>query len=185
MDPEPEPEPDSSNLIFSPITLKDRPFLSQLLKNPHIAQNFLKGSEYADEEIGDMLDTMLHFWINNNLGFYVVYEDQTPVALAGFNYLQDFDEVEVVYCVVQSKWGQGLASSVLKKLMDIGLNEFNLQKLLGIVKKENMGSYKVLTKNGFNYVKNFEEKNQEYILLEIFNHQGIHKNFLHPKEVGL
>lgn len=182
---DPDPEPDSSTLIFSPITLQDRDFLSHLLKNPHIAQNFLKGSEYVDEEIGDILDTMLHFWINNNLGFYVVHQDGKPVALAGFNYLKDFDEVEVVYCVVQSKWGQGLASAVLKKLIDIGLHEFKLNKLLGIVKAENVGSYKVLAKNGFNYVKNYFENNQEYILLEMVNLTGMHKTFLNPKEVGL
>lgn len=178
-------EPDSRTLIFTPITLDDKPYLSRLLKNRDIAQNFVKGSEYLDSEIGDILDKMLHFWINNNLGFYMVKQNDQMIGIAGFNYLSDYDEVEVVYCVDKHLWGQGLATLVLKKLMKIGIEEFNLSKLLGVVKEENLGSYKVLEKNGFNFVKKFKEHGQNYILLEVNNILGTHKTFLNPKEVGL
>jgi ribosomal-protein-alanine N-acetyltransferase len=180
-----EPEPDSKELIFKPISLEDKDFLSQLLKNPHIAQNFIKGSEYVDSEINDILDAMLNFWVNNQLGFYVVYQHTTPIGLAGFSYLSDYDEVEVVYCVDQKYWGQGLASEILKDLLVIGLKQFNLSKLMGIVKIQNQASYKVLVKNNFKFVKEFEEKNQKFILLELHNQQGQKKKYLKAKEIGL
>lgn len=178
-------EPDSRNLQFKPITLKDKPFLAKLLTNPHIAQNFIKGSEYVDHEIDDILDSMLSFWINNHLGFYVVYSNDQEIGLAGFNYLSDHDEVEVVYCVDEQFWGQGLASTMLQKLLEIGFTEFQLPRLMGIVKKENQASYKVLQRSNFNFVKEFNEKNQDYILLELINPYGKRKTYRQAREVGL
>jgi RimJ/RimL family protein N-acetyltransferase len=177
-------EPDSSSFKFKPITLNDKPFLAKLLKNPHIAQNFIKGSEYVDSEVEDILDKMLLFWVNNRFGFYVVHLQNNPIGIAGFNYLNEYDEVEIVYCLDESYWGQGLATPMVNQLMEIGFNEFNLNKILGIVKCENSSSLRVLQKLNFNLLKTFNEKSTNYFLLERTNQLGVKKQ-LYALEVGL
>ena len=181
MDDEPDP---ASKFNFRPINQNDRQFLSKLLKNPHIAKNFLKGSEYMDFEIDEILNKMLNCWGQNQLGFYVVYQGPEPLGIAGFNYLPEYQDVEIVYCLDESFWGQGLASPLVNELIKIGFEDLKLSKILGIVKVHNTPSYKVLQKNQLQMVKQFSEKSEDYFLMEICNPQG-NKQLVAALDVGL
>lgn len=179
-----DPEPETKQFTFNPISQTDLNFLGKLLKNPHIAKNFIKGSEYLDAEIDEILNKMISCWEQNQLGFYVVHYQGNKIGIAGFNYLTEYDDVEIVYCLDETFWGQGLASPMVAELIQIGFTELNLSKILGIVKVNNQPSYKVLQKNQLSLVKQFEEKNEQYFLLEISNAQGFKKS-IKAVDVGL
>lgn len=176
-------DPDTS-FKFNKITKEDKTFLAKLLKNPHIAKNFIKGTEYIDEEIDQIMNNMIRCWEANELGFYTVEYNQQQIGIAGFNYLTEFEQVEIVYCLDEVFWGKGLAVPMVNSLINIGFNELKLSKILGIVKKNNIPSYKVLEKNKLIKIKEFNEKNEDYYLLEINNSQG-RKKLIKTSDVGL
>ena len=63
--------------------------------------------------------------------------------------LDDADEVEIVFTIRRSLWGQGLASEITPALIDLGLSRLRLPSLVGVVSGGNTASRRVLEKSGF------------------------------------
>jgi [ribosomal protein S5]-alanine N-acetyltransferase len=65
--------------------------------------------------------------------------------------------VEVVYFFHPSYWGKGFGTELVKISLNIGFNNNNLTEIHAFAHKENIGSIRVLEKNGFSFLR-FEPK---------------------------
>ncbi|WP_299367489.1 GNAT family N-acetyltransferase [Winogradskyella sp.] len=77
--------------------------------------------------------------------------------LAGLIYIKSLDwnkkQGEFAYCIGYTFEGKGLISSAIKALSAHAFNELGLETLQIIVHKDNTGSIKVATNNGFSWQK--------------------------------
>ncbi|MBN2795739.1 MAG: GNAT family N-acetyltransferase [Clostridia bacterium] len=69
------------------------------------------------------------------------------IMLFAFDY--EAKHGEIGYVLRKDQWGKGYISELVQLVSDFALNELNLRKLHGRVSSPNMGSSKVLLKNGF------------------------------------
>ena len=58
---------------------------------------------------------------------------------------------EITYVIGEQKyWGKGITTNAISTIIEISRKEYNLYKLFAGIAEKNIGSKKVLEKNGFN-----------------------------------
>ncbi|MDP2541312.1 GNAT family N-acetyltransferase [Tenacibaculum discolor] len=65
-------------------------------------------------------------------------------------------KAELGYMLLPEYWGKGIASSVGRRLIEIGKKQNSLKRIFAIIDPKNIPSRKVLTNNGF-YSKEFKD----------------------------
>lgn len=65
-------------------------------------------------------------------------------------------EIEVGYRLLKKHWAKGFATEGSRRLVDYGLNQIGLKKIVAITNVKNEASKKVLKKIGLNYIDNRE-----------------------------
>lgn len=98
---------------------------------------------------------------SNTRFIFICMMDSIPVGMIRIDV--DNTEATISYLVDQKHRGIGVGTHMLKLLQDIVANDYkNIEKLIGLVKKENTASCKAFEKVGYD---SFEEKEfNKYIL---------------------
>jgi [ribosomal protein S5]-alanine N-acetyltransferase len=117
-------------------------------------------------------------WFNEqfekNAGRWVISvkgEDAYVGDIGFFNFVKEHNRVEIGYKLQKKYWGSGVISEFLRLLLRHGFNDLRYNRVEAEVDSRNIGSRKVLLKNGFRHegtFREFERKNGAYIDLEMF-----------------
>jgi [ribosomal protein S5]-alanine N-acetyltransferase len=65
----------------------------------------------------------------------------------------DISQIEVYYTISRTFWGKGFASEATKGLIRYIFDNYDIDKLVALVKTENIASQKIIKKNGFQFLK--------------------------------
>ena len=109
-------------------------------------------------------------WIKdrkNDSHFYAITLTESN-EIIGFLFLyatNGIKELRLGYLLTESVWGQGIGSELVKGLVEWSRNTGIVNSISGGVEKDNIGSIKVLEKNGF--YKSNEELPGEMLLYKI------------------
>ncbi len=82
--------------------------------------------------------------------------------------MNDFDEFEVTYGLAVTEWGYGFALEAASELVSIAFaaDGLALERIFGLVYKENTRSIRVLEKLGMRFVKDhFDQTTQNFARL--------------------
>jgi len=102
---------------------------------------------------------------------FIVVQEKSSGEIVGFIFLYEMGlqgvahELRFGYLLSESVWGKGLGTELIKGLIDWCQTERNIASLSGGVEKDNIGSIKVLEKNGFSLSKN-EDQSSEVLFYE-------------------
>lgn len=93
-------------------------------------------------------------WIEvakNNDCFFAITVNNEAVGGIGLSVGEDIERIsaEVGYWLGEEHWRKGIVSSALKGIVDYGFNELKLERIFAVPLEDNIGSRKVLEKNGF------------------------------------
>jgi RimJ/RimL family protein N-acetyltransferase len=78
----------------------------------------------------------------------VFRETQEVIGFCGLKYLPELEEVDVGYRFLPEYWGRGLATEACRASLEFGLTTLELERIVGLVLAENVGSIRVLEKVG-------------------------------------
>jgi RimJ/RimL family protein N-acetyltransferase len=78
--------------------------------------------------------------------------------------LDGANEVEIVYTFKRALWRQGLASEITKALVTLGLLQFELPSLVGVVSVDNAASRRVIEKSGFTLERSEKYHGDEVVI---------------------
>lgn len=78
----------------------------------------------------------------------VLKQSQEMVGFCGLKYLPELDVVDVGYRFLPHYWGRGLATESCLASLKYGFEILNLERVVGLVEKENLASIRVLEKVG-------------------------------------
>jgi len=85
------------------------------------------------------------------------------IGWCGFGTLDfDINKVEVYYTISRKYWGYGYASETVKALINYIFMNYNIYKLVALVKRDNIASHKIIDKNGFKLIKVVEGLSSDY-----------------------
>lgn len=88
---------------------------------------------------------------NNDINLYGIFDETIHIGNIVLKGLSSHHQhAELGYVIGEtSYWGKGIASHAIAKMIEIGKTEFNLNRLYAGLASGNIGSRKVLEKNGF------------------------------------
>ncbi|MGB3655056.1 MAG: GNAT family N-acetyltransferase [Rivularia sp. (in: cyanobacteria)] len=152
---------------MQPIQTSDLDALAAIWANPEVTR-FLpsRGVPIAKENAEKSLHSFVEHWHQRGYGIWAIVEDDSSqmVGYCGLRYLDELNEVEVVYGLAQAYWGRGITTQAAKASILYGFNVANLDKVIAIALPENQASRRVMEKVGLKYEKQ----------IHIFNLDGLY-----------
>jgi ribosomal-protein-alanine N-acetyltransferase len=115
----------------------------------YIPRPYLKNREDALELIA-LFDDKIENGIGINWGIAFLEEPEKLLGIIGhYRIKPEHYRAETGYMIFPEHNGKGIVSEALKKVVEFGFNEMKLHSIEAILDPENIGSEKVLLKNGF------------------------------------
>jgi RimJ/RimL family protein N-acetyltransferase len=166
----------SSGIYLTQITEADKLPLLKYINNPDIYNYTLKIPYPYKEEDADfwinfveelrIKDRVLKHWAIKN-------ENDELIGGIGFHskYGKHSHKDEIGYWLGKPFWNKGIMTDVVKKVCEIGFEEFNLTRIEAMVFNRNTASKKVLYKAGFvleGTLKKFYLKDDKFIDADLF-----------------
>ncbi len=123
-------------------------------------------------------------WLENirknqeSLKIFIIREKTSsrPLGTIGLHNVDKYNgHAELGYLLQRESWGKGHMTEAVSLVLNYGFQVLNLRKIYAYVKDGNIGSIKVLKKNGFTEIGRFKE--HDYIPYEGFKDLIIFEKF--------
>ena len=101
----------------------------------------------------------------------VLKETGQIIGRAGLNIREGYEWPELGYVIGLPWQGQGIATEVCRRILEVAWTEYGLEHLITIIQKENIASLRVAQELGFCEKERIWMNNKEYLLLYIENLQ--------------
>ncbi|ASW73500.1 GNAT family acetyltransferase [Chryseobacterium piperi] len=118
----------------------------------------------SPEEYKEMFAKALADYQEGSLGRWGIFNAQNNdfIGMCVVRIFADnLNQTEIGYVLSENYWGKGVATVVCKALVDYCLSLDNHQDIIAITDLHNIGSQKVLVKNGFIRIENLVRENGE------------------------
>ena len=110
--------------------------------------------------------SFIEHWQKRGYGIWKIVEDvaDNMMGYCGLRYLEELNEVELLYGLAKTYWGKGITTKAAKSSVQYGFDIANLDRIIALVLPDNQASQKVIEKTGFKYEKQ----------IHIFNLDGLY-----------
>ncbi|MDN5924120.1 MAG: GNAT family N-acetyltransferase [Xanthomonadales bacterium] len=138
-------------LELRPITLDDAPAYWPLVSDPAVQRYTGEAPLGSVADVRDMLARLpLRDYRVHGYGRLACIEKAsgTLIGFCGLKYLEDIHEVDIGYRFMSAYWGQGYATESAQAVMQHGKHVLGIDRIIGLVDPENVGSVHVLQKLG-------------------------------------
>lgn len=152
----------TSRLLIRQLTYEDFKPFHEMQNNFNVMQYASGKAQSLEENKADLKKVIDHYSEKNN-GFWVWAierkSDQELIGTAAI-IIDEKNEGEVGYRLLEKHWGNGYASEILIDLINFGFNEMQLQAIHANVDVRNIASVKMLDKSILEYIG--EEWNEDF-----------------------
>lgn len=143
----------TKRLLLRQLTKNDAETILSLRSNDevmkYIPRPYLKNKEEALELIA-MFNDKIENGIAINWGISFLHQPEKIIGIIGYYRMKpEHYRAEVGYMLFPIYNGKGIISEALQKVVQYGFNEIKLHSIEAILDPKNIGSEKVLLKNGF------------------------------------
>lgn len=151
----------SNTIVIREFTAQELPVFLSLFDNPNVTiyLPYKTHEEYIgmfQKALRDYKEGFLSRWgifnpLNNEfvgMGVARIFADNP-------------DQIEIGYVLGENYWGKGIAAEVCKALVQYCLSLNTNKEIVAVTDLDNIGSQKVLAKNGFNRIENLVRENEE------------------------
>lgn len=150
-----------------PIQAADLDALAVIWTDPEVTR-FLPscGMPISREKTEKALVSFIEHWEKRGYGIWAIVKNASleMVGYCGLRYLDELNEVEVLYGLAKAYWGKGIATQAAKASISYGFNVANLDRLIALTLPDNQASKRVIEKSGLHYEKQ----------IHIFNLNGLY-----------
>jgi len=145
---------ETERLIIKIVDMNDADFLLKLVNTEKWIKNI------GDRNIHNLEDAQKYVSEKNlpqieRLGFgncvVILKSDHTKIGTVGLYDREGIEGVDIGFAFLEEYEGKGYAYESAKKLMDVGINEFGINKVSAITLPENFSSIKLIEKLGLKF----------------------------------
>jgi ribosomal-protein-alanine N-acetyltransferase len=159
---------ETKRLLLRHLVSSDLDDLFALYSDPDVVR-YIPDAPRTLEEAREELE-----WFTNghprfpNLGLWATIHKETGQFIGRCGLLpwtiDGKDEVEVAFALAKAYWGQGLATEVAHALVQYGLEQLQLSRLICLIERENQASIRVATKIGMTFEKEGEDDKGPFLV---------------------
>ncbi len=125
------------------------------------------GGVRSEEQTRDYMQRFLEHWQENGFGMWLLYDrDQHFVGRTALRRME-LDgqmEVEVGCALLAPFWNKGLASEIVRALVELAFLRLGLPNVVGFALPSNVASIRILQKLGFRYEKDIVHADRRHVL---------------------
>jgi RimJ/RimL family protein N-acetyltransferase len=150
-----------------PFKQEDLDPFSEIVSDPDVMLHATyHGTPMTRAQAWNWLCLMLGHWHMRGFGIWAVEEksSQKLIGRIGLQFLDWFDDVELVWMLSRSYWGKGLAQEGVREAIRFGFECLELPRLTAVIGVENKRSIRLAEKLGM--IKEREITRQEKPFLE-------------------
>lgn len=158
----------NDTIIIREFTPEEFSLFSSLFQNENVTRYL---PYKTPEEYKEMFDKALADYKEGSFSRWGIFNAQTQdfvgMCLARV-FLDNPEQIEIGYTLGENYWGKGLGTEVCKALVEY-CSSLNHQKaIVAVTDLDNIGSQKVLLKNGFSRIENLAREDRElaYFVLQ-------------------
>ncbi|NQW11885.1 MAG: GNAT family N-acetyltransferase [Alphaproteobacteria bacterium] len=148
----------TARLLLRPVGEDDREAFVTLLGTPEVMA--IRKLGVLDRQAANVVfDGMRMHWRDYGFGMYSVrgLESGAFLGECGLRYLEDGVDVELSYGLVADARGRGLATEAVRAVVEHGLHDLNLPRIVAFARADNTASRHILEKFGMTLVGEFAE----------------------------
>lgn len=132
---------------------EDAQALVKLHSNPDVAEWMGDGEPLSYEQCVQWIQVSLHNYQTKGFGASAVIKRRTGefIGCCGIVYNTERSEPEIpeiIYSFEPHCWGQGLASELVPAMLDYGLSQCRLKRILATIAVDNLASQRIVEKAG-------------------------------------
>ncbi|MEC4814275.1 MAG: GNAT family N-acetyltransferase [Scytonema sp. PMC 1069.18] len=144
------------DFTMRPFQISDLDALAAIWSDPVVTQ-FLpsRGARISRENVEKALISFIEHWNTYGYGVWAIEENLSSqmIGYCGLRYLDEMNDIEVLYGLAKDYWGRGIATKAVKAAIDFGLSKSGLRRIIALALPENRASVRVMEKAGFEYEK--------------------------------
>ena len=114
-----------------------------------------RGLPIPKADVEKSLTSFIYHWKAKQYGIWAIEKNTSSEMLGycGLRYLNELDEVEILYGLAKPYWGKGIATQATKAAISYGFNVANLDRVIAMALPDNQASIKVIQKADLHYEK--------------------------------
>jgi RimJ/RimL family protein N-acetyltransferase len=147
---------ETERLILRKFTLKDAPFLLELVNTPAWLQFIGDRNVHTVEEAENYLrNGNLKSYVEHGFGFYLVAikENKEAIGMCGLVKRDSLDDIDIGFAFLPNSIGKGYGYEAASATLDYALNILKLGRIIAIVDPQNTSSIALIKKIGLQYEK--------------------------------
>lgn len=134
----------------------DLDYLYEITSNPSVMRYFPKTLDRAETD--DLLHKIVKNYELKGTSFWAAFTNETKdfVGMCGLLHqtIDNLEELEIAYRIVERYWYNGYATELAEACRDNALNILGKERVISLIRPDNIPSKKVATKIGLKYSKN-------------------------------
>ena len=149
---------ETDRLILKPIVMTDIDHLSPIYQNLNVMKYIYDGSIFSKEEAESRVRGFAKHWQNHGFGMWLfqMKSDNSVIGYGGFRYFEDErpvfkQQIELGYILNEPYWSMGFASEAVNQAVQLGLNQYGINRILATILPDNISSQKVVIKAGLEH----------------------------------
>jgi [ribosomal protein S5]-alanine N-acetyltransferase len=140
---------ETARLILRPLTLADEPALAAVLSDAETMCWYPR--PYTVDEVRQWIERQIGRYPGGS-GLLGIVEKQKGTLIGDcrpvWQEVQGSRELEIAYHVNRERWKQGFATEAAKAVMDYAFRRFDVDRVISMIRPENVPSRRVAEKNG-------------------------------------
>lgn len=148
------PQLETERLILRKINMNDAKDLFAYGSNPEITKYVCWQTYKSKEDAVSFINKTLEQYSNGAVSPWgiVIKEHNKLIGTCGFiRYDPDHNKGELAYALSCDYWNKGIMTEAVKKIIEFGFENMDLNKVQARCIKENIGSEKVMIKSGMKF----------------------------------
>jgi ribosomal-protein-alanine N-acetyltransferase len=148
-------EIETARLRMRPATLGDIDALHRLWTDPGVRRYLWDDVIISREQAAEVVTSSLETFATHGFGQWVVMpkEEDEVIGFCGFRFFGEEPEVEILYGLASSHWGQGLATEAAQAMLRCGFEEHGFERIWAGADPPNAASFRIMEKTGMSFIK--------------------------------
>jgi ribosomal-protein-alanine N-acetyltransferase len=146
---------ETARLVLRPCTLEDLDVLHCLWTDPEVRRYLFDDRVISREQAETRLRGSLESFHIYRFGLWLAHRtgEEAIIGFCGLFHTDDPPEVELLYGIAPSAWGQGLATEAARAVLRYGFEELGLVRIAAGADGPNVASLRVLEKLGMTFTR--------------------------------
>lgn len=157
---------ETPRLILRPLEISDAEAMFAMDSNPTVHQYLWQNPSKDISETIQIIEFVQKQYEENGIGRFATILKETGefVGWTGIKFINDHVEngntnfYDYGYRLNEKFWNKGIATEASRAWLDFGFNQMNIQEMNAYTHAENGASNHVLNKVGFNFIKDYPDK---------------------------